>query len=405
MPGAPLPPASGPLAAARLHRDGAADALTHALGAQAVTLGPDIYLAGDAPAADTTAGRRLLAHELTHVVQQDESGDRPQLFTAAEEPQIANDLAAIMAVVRAIAIASSHGDSVDMDALVRHAGGHTAGSALPKPLRSDDPDGMSMLTLRYLFTSRAGLVDMRHFFQLLYISWFGNAGNAGMAARGATRLGVRHEQTSEATSRFAPEDLPSNALGAWTATRLAGLPQREDLIARVRETLERCGPVAFTSLSRASQTAVVTFYAAQGGAGEPLNQNTTAVALIPQVPELAAADRSFPFDLDTDDPARTTIDGPAFTDGVAGLSGDTQIRRFVGVQRDELLRAIALPERVRLCVRLMQGYVSADDLDAFARLYACGDVPAQAAICAAVPATTLSGGQRTRLRFLYGQTP
>ena len=102
---------------------------------------------------------------------------------------------------------------------------------------------------------------MRHFFQLRYISWFTNMGNAQMAARGATRRGIEHELTSEAASKFGPEDLTSNALGAWTGTQLAGFPQRDDLIARVRETLERCVPVDFDALSPASQVSLVNYYA------------------------------------------------------------------------------------------------------------------------------------------------
>ena len=393
------------LADVRLHRDQAAAELTAGLGAEAVTAGPHVYLSPKAPAPDTPAGRRLLAHELTHVVQQHEFGTRTQLFTAAERPWIADDLAAMMAVVQAIVDASSNGSQVMMDSLVRHAGGATAGPALPGRLKSADPPGMSMLTLRYLFTSRCGLVDMRHFFQLMYIAWFTDVGNAGMAARGATRRGVEHERTSESTSKFAPEDLTSNALGAWTATRLAALPQRYDLVARIRETLERCGPVRFSSLSPGSQDAIVAFYAAHGGAGEPLYQNTSAVALVPEIPELAAAERSFPFDLDSDDPSRATIEGPAFTGGAAALTGDDEIRRFVDVQREQVLRAITQGDRVRLCVRLTQGWVSDADLDAFERLYRLGDGSARSAIRAAIPSTTLFFGQRARLRMLYEGLP
>ncbi len=176
-------------------------------------------------------------------------------------------------------------------------------------------------------------------------------------------------------------------------------------MARIRETLVHCGPVDFSALSLASQNSLVAFYAAQTGAGEPLNQNTTAVALIPTVPELANADRSFPFDLDSDDANRATIDGPAFAGGAAGLTGDTEIRSFVDVQRDVVLAAIPQAERVRLCARLMKGWVSDDDIDAFERLYRLGNGPARAAIQAAAPPNALSGGQRIRLTLLYRTAP
>jgi hypothetical protein len=389
---------------ARLHRDERAAQLTDAVGAQAVTVGSNVYLSPSAPSFDSTAGRRLLAHELIHVVQQDEFGDRVQCFTAAERPQIAPTLAAIMGVIEALVNASSTGDQVNMDELVRNAGGFAAGAALPEAIRSEQPPIRSLLTLRYLFTSRCGLVDMRHFLQLMYIAWFTDFG-AGASNRAATRRGIEHERTSEETSKFAPEDMTSNALGAWTATRLAGLPQKADVVARVRETLERCGPVDFNGLSASSRDSVVTFYSALDATGKPLNQSTTAVALILRIPELSGKDRSFPFELDEDDPHRATISGPAFSGGAAGLTGDTEIREFVKTQREEVLRDIPGPELVRLCSRLLQGWVSDDDLDAFTTLYRLGDAATRAAIRMANPPATLSGGQRRRLDVLYAATP
>jgi hypothetical protein len=394
----------GDLDGVRLHRDAAAADLTEAVGAQAVTVGDHVYLSRHAPAPDSGAGQRLLAHELTHVLQQRSHGERVQRFTAAERPLIAKDLAAMMTVVEAIVNASSRGEQVLMDTLVRHSGGRDVGAALPKSLRSDSSTP-SMLTLRYLMTRRCGLVDMRHFMQLLYISWFGNVGNAGMANRGATAKGIEHEEAAEAASRFGPEDLTSNALGAWTATRLAGIPQRGDLVARIRETLERCAPIDFDALSPASQTNLVDFYAAQTGAGEPANQNRTAVALIPAIPELAGQDRSFPFELDESDPKRATISGAAFDTGASGLTGDSEIRSFVATQREQVLREIPAGVRGRLGGRLLTGWVSDDDLDAFERLFRLADEAGKTAMRGAAAGVTLSSiGQRTRLRLLLGET-
>ncbi len=258
-----------------------------------------------------------------------------------------------------------------------------------------------MLSLRYLFTSRCGLVDMRHLFQLMYISSFTNFGDAQMAAQGATRRGIEHELTSEAASKFGPEDLTSNALGAWTGTRLAFLPQRDDLIARVRETLERCAPVTFDALSPASQASLVNFYAALGDAGEPVNQDRTALALIPAVSELAGTDRSFPFELDSGDPGRATISGPAFDRGAAELTSDTEIRSFLATQHEEVLAAIPSSEKVRLGRRLLSGWISDDDVDAFEHLYKVSDTAAKQGLRAAVAdATIISIAQRTRLRMI-----
>lgn len=54
----------------RIHTDSSADAAARAIGAHAYTRGSDIVFRGDQYRPYTFAGRQLLAHELTHVVQQ-----------------------------------------------------------------------------------------------------------------------------------------------------------------------------------------------------------------------------------------------------------------------------------------------------------------------------------------------
>lgn len=60
----------------RLHDDRAAHAAAEAIGARAFTLGPHIVFARGEYRPETARGRRLLAHELVHVLQQDRAGDR-----------------------------------------------------------------------------------------------------------------------------------------------------------------------------------------------------------------------------------------------------------------------------------------------------------------------------------------
>ncbi len=60
----------------RVHADGEADALNRSLNARAFTTGQDIFFRHEAYAPGSSAGRELLAHELTHVVQQ--TGDEIQ---------------------------------------------------------------------------------------------------------------------------------------------------------------------------------------------------------------------------------------------------------------------------------------------------------------------------------------
>ncbi len=54
----------------RVHNNTAAHLFTRDLGAEAATVGRDIFFAPGRFAPETRAGQRLLAHELTHVVQQ-----------------------------------------------------------------------------------------------------------------------------------------------------------------------------------------------------------------------------------------------------------------------------------------------------------------------------------------------
>lgn len=54
----------------RVHTDGRADRLAESLNAQAFTTGADVFFRRGGYAPSTSAGRRVLAHELTHVVQQ-----------------------------------------------------------------------------------------------------------------------------------------------------------------------------------------------------------------------------------------------------------------------------------------------------------------------------------------------
>jgi hypothetical protein len=62
----------------RVHTDGAAAAAAQGVQARAYTLGRDIVFAGGEYSPHTMQGRKLLAHELVHVVQQDRAGTMPE---------------------------------------------------------------------------------------------------------------------------------------------------------------------------------------------------------------------------------------------------------------------------------------------------------------------------------------
>ena len=59
-----------PLADVRVHDDPGADALARSVSARAFTTGSDVYFARGEYSPGTTEGGLLIAHELTHVVQQ-----------------------------------------------------------------------------------------------------------------------------------------------------------------------------------------------------------------------------------------------------------------------------------------------------------------------------------------------
>jgi hypothetical protein len=366
----------------RLHRDARSGGVTHGLGADAVTIGRNIYFSPAAPSVESHAGKRLLAHELAHVVQQREHGPVAQLFQTSERSQIAPTLDALMAVLDGIANRSLNWMGlVSLSSFAARCGAQFAGGS------SNDS---YELTLRYLFTRRAGLIDMRHFVQLMYLSGL-------LSNSGATAAGIAHEETAEAASKYGGEDLTSNALGAWTGTQLRSSSGdfsrsfgKNVLLGRIRATLERSAPVDFNLLSASSQQAVVDFYGRlqAGTSGEPVNQNRTAVALIVSLPELAGTDRSFPFELDQDDRTRSTVTGAAFDRGAAGLTGDSEIRSFVHTQRDEVIRGIPQAEKVRLCTRLLQGWVDDSDIVAFQHIYRLSNSAERIAIRAAYNSNT-----------------
>jgi hypothetical protein len=56
--------------AVRVHTDGPATESARSIGAEAFTVGTDVVVQADRWAPETDAGQELLAHELTHVVQQ-----------------------------------------------------------------------------------------------------------------------------------------------------------------------------------------------------------------------------------------------------------------------------------------------------------------------------------------------
>jgi hypothetical protein len=316
----------------------------------------------------------------------------------------------MLTTVRSIITASiAHGTTVDMDAFVENCGGTSAGRKISKQLGSDMPTVRSMLSPRYLMTRRAGLLDMRHFLQLLYMSHFMSSVAPGSGNRSATRQGRKHELESEPESRFGAEDTTSNAIGAYTGSRLAARPQSDDLFNTIRDMLDRCDPVDFASLSAPSKAAILQFYGAlvndpnakSPGDMIPANQNESAVPPLLSVPEFTGKERSFPFVIDPDD--RKTITDTDFLNGAAGVDDDDDVREFMSTQRPEVVKLLTPQEKVRMAELAFEGWVTDGDIDAIEVLYRNSTPPEKAMIRQSIdPSDLSSDDQETRLKTIFG---
>jgi hypothetical protein len=287
-------------------------------------------------------------------------GNTIHRFEASERNQIgsfADLISATRTIANAHVIPTRAGPLLDWAGLVVATGGHTSTGGASS-------SGGGLIQPRYVFTCRCGLLDMRHFFQLAYIAHV-------LWNRRATEMGRSHELESESTSRFAPEDTPSNAMGAFFGSQESSVdPHR--FASDLNDYLRICGPVDFTSLSPSDQTTIVTYYAARDASGVPASQNESAIPATLAVSACGATpDRSFPFVLDTDDPDRKTITSLA---APYSLSGDTEIRDWVFAQNSTTLGILPEFEKIRLINRLIDGWVSERDIGAIERI--CGSTSA-----------------------------
>ncbi|MFO7563160.1 MAG: DUF4157 domain-containing protein [Enhygromyxa sp.] len=74
----------------RLHEGAEAHAAARQLGARAYTLGSDVVLGAGEYSEGTSSGRRLLAHELSHVIQQRRTGG-PAVLQLSRDPDIVHN--------------------------------------------------------------------------------------------------------------------------------------------------------------------------------------------------------------------------------------------------------------------------------------------------------------------------
>jgi Domain of unknown function (DUF4157) len=93
----------------RIHTDARADGLSQSLSARAFTTGRDVFFRQGEYSPGSSSGRELLAHELTHVVQQ--NGDGIQRKMTVSEPSDAHEIEADQ-MARAV-MQQEHTPSID----------------------------------------------------------------------------------------------------------------------------------------------------------------------------------------------------------------------------------------------------------------------------------------------------
>jgi hypothetical protein len=99
----------------RIHTDSRADGLNQVLSARAFATGRDVFFRQSEYNPGTSAGRELLAHELTHVVQQ--NGDGIQRQMTVSQPGGAHEIEADQ-IARAV-IQQEHAPAVERQAVSR----------------------------------------------------------------------------------------------------------------------------------------------------------------------------------------------------------------------------------------------------------------------------------------------
>jgi hypothetical protein len=87
------------LSGVRIHNDAQADSLSTDLSARAFTRGSDIYFSSGEYSPGTSAGQRLLAHELTHVEQQ-QDGEKLNVGSATDPAEVEANAVADQVVQR-----------------------------------------------------------------------------------------------------------------------------------------------------------------------------------------------------------------------------------------------------------------------------------------------------------------
>ena len=106
----------------RVHTDSQASEMNRGINAKAFTHGNDVYFGEGQYAPDTYSGKNLLAHELTHVVQQEGNAIRQlvQLQRFCPEPTAHVNDTVVQTHINAALVAGTIGRNIDLESAWRH---------------------------------------------------------------------------------------------------------------------------------------------------------------------------------------------------------------------------------------------------------------------------------------------
>jgi hypothetical protein len=386
----------------RVHTGGLAASSAEAVNSLAYTVGNAIIMNSGQYQPHAATGQSLIAHELTHVAQ---NSGTLQRFEKSERSEIAPHYGDVLNTAKDIADKSVvtglvGGGNIDWPTFVDNAGGFgfkaVAASA----------SGLTSLPNRYLFSCRCGLIDFRHFYQLMWIAMVKNNAKA-------TEKGREHELTSEPESRFAPEDTPSNAMGALFGSFLEkhwASYSPDQFVAALRQFLNLCAPVDFASMPTADQDTVVDYYGERNPDKTPKNPNESATPATLSVSACATGGRALPFNVDTGDPNKKTLTGPAYPYGLTfQLRNASEVRDWVTGNASAVIAGIEVGEKIRLLKILLDGWVHDSDVAAVEKI--CNSITnasemttLRAAIAPLAKAMN-SSGQRSRVDAAINRTP
>lgn len=203
----------------KVHTDTSAADSAQAIDARAYTVGQDIVFGAGQYAPDNDSGRRLLAHELGHVVQQREANNTshgvsrtssPLLQREPTKPRAATGKASIEDLTKQTAGATP--GKVTAGSLSRQEWESLFSRHFTEP--DKDQDEVESSHARYLYSDIYGWIDAQHFFAHIQFA-------EELGLQGATDKGLDIEQKQAGVRQFiGPEPDDNSIYSDWLTHNL-----------------------------------------------------------------------------------------------------------------------------------------------------------------------------------------